>query len=302
MLAKQLETTAPEGPNAEQIRYWNEVGGKTWAGLEAKLSAQLRPFGELAMARAGIGRGSRVLDVGCGGGDTTRALARQVGPEGAVTGVDISEALLSVAERAAREEGLENVRLLLADAQSAALPEAAFDVVFSRFGVMFFGDPEAAFSNLGRALVPGGRLAFVCWRSPLENPWMWVPAAAAAKHVPIELPQPGAPGPCGLADAQRTKRILTAAGLAEVEIVATDLPVSLGDARSLDEAADFLMEVGPAARAIRAAGGAGTDAVRASIREALTPYATDAGVLMDGAIWVVTARRPAIAPARRPAS
>lgn len=292
MLTKHLQPSAPEGPNAEQIRYWNEVSAPTWVRLEAKISAQLRPFGERVLARAGIGPGLRVLDVGCGGGDTTRAIARLVGPGGAVTGLDISEAMLSLAERLASEEGLANVRLLLADAQTEELPEAAFDAVVSRFGVMFFADPAAAFGNLRRALVPGGRLAFVCWRAPQENPWMWVPAAAAAQHVPITPPEPHAPGPCALADADRTRRILEAAGFDEVEVSPVDHPVSLGEARSLDEAVAFLLEVGPAARALREAGGSATEAVRASIREALIPYATGAGVSMGGATWVVTARRP----------
>jgi SAM-dependent methyltransferase len=292
MLTRNLQTAAPEGPNAEQIRYWNEVAGQKWAALEPKLTAQLRPFGELALARAAIAAGSRVLDVGCGGGDTTLAIARLVGPDGAVTGIDISEALLSLAERAMGAAGFTNVRLLLADAQRAELPEAAFDTVFSRFGVMFFADPVAAFRNLHRALVPGGRLAFACWRAARDNEWMWVPVAAAARHIAIAAPAPHAPGPCALADAERTRGLLLEAGFAEVELTGADHPVSLGGARSLDEAADFLLEVGPVARALREAGGAETEAVRAAIRDAIAPYTSESGVALGGAIWIVTARKP----------
>jgi SAM-dependent methyltransferase len=291
MLTKTFQPDAPAGPNAEQIRYWNEVAGVTWAALEPKITAQLRPLGEEAMARAAIAAGERVLDVGCGGGDTTRALARRVGPAGSVTGVDISEALLSVAARVTGEAGLQNVRFLLADAQTASLPEAAFDLVFSRFGVMFFADPVAAFRNLWGALVPGGRFVFACWRAPQENAWMTVPLAAAAKHVPVQPAEPHAPGPCALADADRTRRLLTEAGFASVEMEPFDHPMSLGGAASLEEAVDFLLEVGPAARALRMAGEQFREAVRGSLREAVAPHVREDGISLGGAIWIVTARK-----------
>ncbi|MBK8254901.1 MAG: methyltransferase domain-containing protein [Polyangiaceae bacterium] len=293
MFTKSFEPSAAQGPNADQIRFWNDNGGPTWARLQPQLSIQLQPFGEMVLAAAQVQPGERVLDVGCGGGDTTRAVAKQVGPTGRVTGMDISEALLTVADRRLREEGHTNAQLVLADAQTAEVPVGAYDIVMSRFGVMFFADPVAAFQNLARALVPGGRLAFVCWRAPHENEWFHVPLSATAKHVPITPMDPYAPGPCALADEKRTARILSDAGFTEVQLTRTDHPVSLGGARSLDEAVEFLLQVGPAARALREAGEAYIAPVSQAIRDAVKPYSTGEGVALGGSVWVVTARKPA---------
>ncbi|MFM8754728.1 MAG: class I SAM-dependent methyltransferase, partial [Phenylobacterium sp.] len=165
--------------NEAQEAYWNDLAGRTWAALQDRIDRQIRPLGLAAMDRLAPSPGETVLDIGCGCGDTSLELARRVGPEGEVLGLDISGLMLEVARRRAAEAGASALEFRQADAQVAALPGGR-DAVFSRFGVMFFADPPAAFANLRRALRPGGRLGFVCWRPLAENLWMRLPAETAA--------------------------------------------------------------------------------------------------------------------------
>ncbi len=283
---------AASGPNAEQIKYWNERGS-TWVQLQEMLDQQLRPLGVLVMERAGITAGQRVLDVGCGCGDTTVGLAQRVGATGTVMGVDISAPMLARAEARAKAAGLSNVRFQNADAQTATLPPPLFDVVFSRFGVMFFAEPAVAFANLRRHLRPEGKLAFVCWQALSENPWMFVPFMAAAQHVVLPPPPPpDAPGPFAFADRDKVEALLRTAGFQDVQLesVREDLAIAAG--ASLDQAVDFLLQMGPTAQMLRDTDPKLLDTVRSSIREALAPYATDRGLIMPSAAWIVTAAAP----------
>ncbi len=280
--------------NAEMVRYWNEVRGSRWVAHQEVIDRQLAPHGERALAAARPGAGERVLDVGCGCGDTSLAAAARVGPRGEVLGVDLSAPMLARARERAREAGAPNVRFEQADAQTASLP-AGFDVVFSRFGVMFFDAPEAAFANLRRALRPGGRLAFVCWQEIGRNPWMLVPLGAVAKVIALPPPPaPGAPGPFAFADATRVTGILEGAGFEDVaaESLTEVLPVGPPD---LAEAARFLLTMGPAAAALHdAAVGAQTlRRAEEAVQEAIAPFATADGVVrMPSASWIFTARSP----------
>jgi SAM-dependent methyltransferase len=277
------------GPNAEQITYWNEHGGPRWVQLQEALDHQLAPFGQVVMDRLAIGSDERVLDVGCGCGETSLALARRVGTGGSVLGIDISAVMLTRARE--RSQGIANVQFLVADAQTHSFAPASFDVVFSRFGVMFFKDPRAAFANLARALAPGGRVGFHCWKSLPENPWMTVPLFAALQHVPPPTPPPpDAPGPFAFADADRVRTILADAGLAEIDFESRNDGMGVGTG-SLDDAVDFALQMGPASIAIREATPETIAKVRASVREALAPYQTPDGVRLATSSWVVTARR-----------
>jgi SAM-dependent methyltransferase len=282
------------GPNAAQIHYWNELAGPKWVALHDVVSAQIRPLGLLAMGRLAAAEGERVLDVGCGLGETTLELGRRVGDRGAVLGVDVSTPMLARAHELSRASGLANVAFEHADAQTATLAVAAFDAVFSRFGVMFFADPVAAFSNIRRALRPGGRLAFVCWRSLQENPWMLVPAMAAAQHLPMEPPDPRAPGPFAFADAARVREMLERAGFARVEHEAVDRTLAVAAGLPLDRTVDFLLQMGPTASALRATPPSPEllQRVAAAVREAIAPYEGPEGVRMPGAVWIVTAVTP----------
>jgi SAM-dependent methyltransferase len=261
--------------------------------LQEVIDTQLAPLGQRTMDRGAIAAGERVLDVGCGCGQTTLELARRVGTSGSVLGVDISSVMLDRARELARAAGVAHVDFTNADAQTHAFPAESFDVLFSRFGVMFFADPRAAFANLRAALKRGGRVAFVCWRTLPENPWMAVPIAAALQHIePPAMPAPDAPGPFAFADAARVRGILEGAGFDAVAFDGLDETLTIGGGGELDRTVDFLLQMGPTAAALREAGPAKTAQVAAAVREALVPYHQDGvGVRMASAAWIVTARR-----------
>jgi SAM-dependent methyltransferase len=289
-----MDPTPTASPNAEQIRYWNEHGGSRWLALHDTLSRQMAPLGLAAIDRAAFAHGSRVLDVGCGCGDTTFEIARRVGPRGTVTGVDVSLPLVTRALELTLQSGAGNVSFTLADAQTASFPHGVFDGLFSRFGVMFFVDPETAFRNLLRALRPGARMTFLCWRDVKLNPMMLVPAMAVASLVPLSPPEPGAPGPFAFADAGRVQGILERAGFVDVTFEAVDHVLSVGPGTGLDDAARFLTRIGPASAALTAAG-AGEELIAAAVaavREAIAPFDTADGLRMPSATWLVTGRAP----------
>jgi SAM-dependent methyltransferase len=281
----------PSGPNAEQIQFWNEHAGGSWVTHQEMLDAQIGVYGRETMDRARIAAGESVLDIGCGCGDTAIELGRRVGSSGRVTGIDISGPMLGRAQARAREAGLTQVHLELADAQTHPFLAASFDVAFSRFGVMFFSDPAAAFTNVGLALRRGGRLAFVCWRQLSENPWVLVPLMAAMQHITLTPPPPDAPGPFSFADADRVRGILDGAGFTEIELAPWDTVMTLGGVTNLDQAVELMLEVGPLARAMRESDAAARTAVSAALREALAAHHTAEGVRLSGAVWIVTARR-----------
>lgn len=287
-------TLEPTGANAEQIQYWNALAGQKWVAFQAVIDLQLDPLGQRVMERLAIAVGERVLDVGCGCGSCSVELARRVGPTGTVTGIDLSTVMLERAREAARDAGLAHVHFENADAQTHRFRSAGFDVAFSRFGVMFFSDPAAAFTNLREALRPGGRVGFVCWQALQHNAWMHIPLDAALPFLPPQPPpEPNAPGPFAFADAQRVRDILTRAGLVAVQIDAQHETLSIGGGRSLDETVAVLLQIGPLGRAL----GEAADEVRArvaeTVRDAVKPFVTLQGVRMPSAAWVVTARRPA---------
>ena len=284
-----MTALAHDGPNAEQIKYWNEISGPRWVAQQELLDAQIAPLGRRAMDRAEIAPGQRVLDVGCGCGDTTIEIARRVGPSGMVTGVDITAVMLEHARSRVQDAQLTNVHFENADAQTCRLAPDDFDVVFSRFGVMFFADPVAAFTNLHSALRPGGRVAFVCWQTLPQNPWLFVPLMAAAQHIPLpQPPAPGAPGPFSFADRERVSGILQQAGFRDIALEPLLDTLFLGAGRNLDQAVDLVLQTGPVGAAIREAGTQHVPVVAQSIRDALTPFVTPDGVRMEYAAWIVT--------------
>jgi SAM-dependent methyltransferase len=274
--------------NADQIAYWNAVAGETWASLQDRLDHQLEPLGRRGMRELQLAQGQRVLDIGCGSGQTTLALAEAVGAKGAVLGVDISQPMLEVARRRAGANGVTNARFEQADAQTEPFEAGGFDVAFSRFGVMFFADPVAAFSNIRSALKAGGRLSFVCWRAQMENPVMTVAMAAAAPFLPPMPPpsDPHAPGPFAFADPERTRGILKDAGFTDIDAVPHNEKVGGGN---LDQTLELSLRVGPLGTFLRENPEARAPAV-AAVRQALAAHDGPDGVKLDSATWIVSAR------------
>ena len=276
-------------PNREQIDYWNGPRGEFWVAEEETRDRELAFFGEAALRAAAAAPGESVVDVGCGCGTTTLALAAAVGTGGAVLGIDVSQPMLARATQ--RAAGLSHVLFARADAATFAF-EGRARLVFSRFGVMFFDDPRAAFTNLRRALDPGGRLAFVCWRALEDNAWMNVPFDAVRHVVSSAKPPPpsDAPGPLAFADPVRVRSYLEGAGFSGVSLQPLDHPMRLGGDRGLDAAAADALTVGPTARLL----GGATDDERAralsAAKAALAPHTHGDVVALAGAVWLVTAR------------
>lgn len=282
----------PSGPNAEQIAYWTAQAGPKWVTYQAMLDAQLDPFGRAAMTALGVAPGERVVDVGCGCGQSVLELAERVGPAGHVVGIDVSAPMLERAAQRVRAAGHRHVELVEGDAQTHAFAPRAAHGVFSRFGLMFFADPPAAFANLRRALRRGGRLAFVCWQPLERNPWMSVPLSAAAAHVTLPPPPPPeAPGPFALGSRDRVAAVLAAAGFVQVRIEAYETALTVGGTTDLEAATGFVLQLGgPLATAVREANAEILATVRDAVRESLRPYHGPDGVRMPAAAWVVTAR------------
>jgi ubiquinone/menaquinone biosynthesis C-methylase UbiE len=272
--------------NPDQVAYWNDTAGNTWAELNDLLNAEIQEVGLRAIEVLAPGEGERILDVGCGGGQTTLALAARVGASGAVTGVDISRPMLALARK--RAEGFPNVRLIEGDAQVQPFAPGGFDGVFSRFGVMFFSDPTAAFANLRRALKPQGRLVFACWRTVAENPFMTLPAAAASAHLgpPGPPPDPTAPGPFAFADPERVRGVLQGAGLDDLRFDKLDLKLG---GLNLEDTLKVALRVGPLGARLRENPDL-RPKVTADVRAALAERLDAGKVWMDGAVWIVSAR------------
>ena len=280
--------------NPEQHEYWNETAGPKWAQLSDVIDTQIAPLGGEAMDRIGVAAGQRVLDVGCGCGHTTLELARRVGPQGAVLGADISRPMLEGARARADAAGIANARFQHADAQVHAFETDEFDLIFSRFGVMFFADPVAAFANLVGALEPGARLGFVCWQALARNDWMLRPMAAIAPLLSLQPPSdPHAPGPFAFADAERVTRILQDAGFGSIRVEGMERDLLVGGGGSLDDTVRFLLQMGPAGAALRDAPKDLRVKAADAVREAIAPFHGDEGVRMPAAAWLFQATRPA---------
>jgi SAM-dependent methyltransferase len=278
------------GDNAAMAELWNGRSGENWIRFDDHHDRGLRPWGEAVLAAAAPAAGERVLDIGCGTGWMTRAAARAVG-DGHAVGVDISEMLVERARAKAAAEGVTNAAFTVADAQDHAFDPNSFEAAISRFGIMFFADTVAAFANVGRALVPGGRLAFATWQDLLLNDWILVPFGAMATHVGVpEQPDPGAPGPWSLADPDRVRSVLGAAGFGDVSLESVGAPMFLGeDAEDAYEMAStsnnarMLLE-GKDPEAVSRA----LDALRTALEGV---EAGDGGVALPARAWLVTATR-----------
>jgi ubiquinone/menaquinone biosynthesis C-methylase UbiE len=284
-----METPSGHDRNADQIAFWNGPAGEHWTERQPAQDILLGPVSQALIDRAAAKAGERILDVGCGCGATSIALAERVAPSGFVLGVDISVPMLS----RARQLSPKNLRLdfVLADATVYPFDPASFDVLVSRFGVMFFAEPAVSFANLHKALRPSGRVAFACWREPRENPWMMAPLQAVYQHVP-KLPQQGPedPGPFAFASEERVNRILSEAGFSAIAMEPCNLSLDIAIGRGLDAAVETALQIGPASRALDGHPEEVRAAATRSIRETLTPFLRGDSVPLPASIWIVTAR------------
>lgn len=275
--------------NTEQAAYWAGRAA-SWASHEAFHELVIGPAGVLAMDRLDPRPGQVIVDLGCGTAKTTVELARRVSPGGQVVGVDIATAMFEPARHHVVDAGVDNVELVHADVQSSDLGRGRFDGAYSRFGVMFFSDPVAAFANVRRSLKSGGALSFVCWQTLLANDWMLLPgqAAVAALGAAPEMPPADAPGPFSLSEPERTRRILDDAGFRDVDVVAHE-DVMVIRSSGIPDMADSALQVGAVQRMLESADRRTVEVVRKAIVDALESRCVNDEVALSRAFLLVRA-------------
>lgn len=281
--------------DSEFVQFWNEVLAPKFTRFRHVLVGGLTYHSEAVFPKLPVKAGDRALDVGCGWGDTAMKLARLVGPQGEVIGIDCCDAFLADTQADLEETELRNVSFMRGDAE-VALPEGEFDFVFSRFGTMFFANPVAGLRNMRRALRPGGRMVHIVWRAPADNPWL-----SMAKDVVLRfLPPPGedartcGPGPFSMSNEETVRKMMEIAGYADIAFERVDAPVRVGD--DVHDAIAFQLAIGPAGEVFREAGDlaeAKRPEIEAALADAIDRQVRDAeGIVMDSSSWVISARNP----------
>ncbi|HEY0685438.1 MAG TPA: class I SAM-dependent methyltransferase [Steroidobacter sp.] len=274
------------GANRDQVALWNEASGRSWVELQGVLDQLLEPFGALVVDEGFPGEGGRVLDIGCGAGSTTLAMAKRLGPTGRCVGVDISGPLLTAATASAAAKQISTATFIQADAQTYAFEPSSFDAVISRFGVMFFDDSEAAFANIRRAVTNSGKLAFVAWRSPAENPFMTTARRAAEPILSnLPTPDPAAPGQFAFADGDRVRQILDRSGWNDITVSPVDVQGVIAEKDLLA----YVTKLGPVGVALREADEGTRARVTKVVHEAFGSYIQNGMARFTMACWLVKA-------------
>jgi len=278
--------------NEEQIEYWNGDAGRRWAQEDNMMARLLHPIAEALLDHADIAHCRNALDIGCGGGSQSLLLAQRLGAGANVLGVDISAPMLEVAQAKIGEVGdsTAGLQFLQADATSHAFAPGSYDLLFSRFGIMFFDDPVAAFSNLRRALSDNAHVAFCCWQSLRDNDWTLLPMQAALRYVEMPgAPEPNAPGPFAFADSERVRAILQQAAFTAVGIDSHAVELHFGQGPDLGSCVRELASIGPVSRLLAGADDALLENVYGAMEEVLAPYYDGKELMLPGATWFVTA-------------
>ena len=277
--------------NKDMSEYWNGVGGEKWVDLHQHTNEFVNPLGQKAIEVAAIQETELVLDIGCGCGDTSFEMAKIVGPQGHVNGLDISRPIITEARSIKKEKGIKNVTFQCADAQDFELEAGLYDLVYSRLGVMFFDDPVEAFGNMRGALDKKGRLVFVCWQPVIENQWISRSLNIISKYIDLpEKPDFDSPGPFSFSEPNKVRDILTEAGFTKIEISAYNCSVNIGENATV--AAHFLTQMGPAGSAIsNAEPNAETlSNISKELQKDIGAYLTPKGIMLGAATWIVTAQ------------
>ena len=277
------------------VQFWNDVLAPKFIRFKHILVGGLTQHSAAVFPALSVRKGDRVLDVGCGFGDTTSKLAELVGPSGEVVGIDCCDAFLAYARKDAADRGVANVSFIRGDAE-IALPTSQFDFVFARFGTMFFANPVAGLRNMRKALRPGGRMVHIVWRNRADNPWL-----SMAKEVVLRfLPEPGAdaqtcgPGPFSMSDETTVRMMMASAGYEQIEFRRVDAPVLIG--ADVADAISFQLAIGPAGEVFREAGPEAEEKreqIDAALAEAINRQKISAdGIVMDSSSWVISAINP----------
>lgn len=278
--------------NTDQIRYWNAEQGQKWKDNQHALDTIFSEITALLLSRAKIMPGETILDIGCGTGETTLEVAKRTGSSGHIIGIDVSSVLLSLAKQRSKENNLGNVEFLLADAQSYSFEDGMFDLVISRFGVMFFNDPYSAFKNIVGAVHQGGRMVFICWAPIENNPWFSIPKMAAVKQLGKPAPtDPRAPGPLAFDDEKYVQDILSTAGLKNIKIESQDLNISAKG--SLADAVNLACSLGPATRIFKEKNGNEQDykKILEEVNTEFKVYEASDGVYVPALVYLVSCER-----------
>jgi len=284
-----MSIEASASPNAREAQYWNSAATKSWSEGHEPMDRMLAGLTQVAIDLAAPKPGERVLDIGCGSGTTLLELAARVGPGGHVLGADIATTSVERARQRIAQAGFAQADAVLADMSTHEFAPRSFDLAFSRLGVMFFADPTATFAKLHGAMKPDGRLTFIVFRKPQENPWSTAPAAALGDLLPRPVPPgPEEPGMFSWADPSRVRRILEGAGFREIALTPHDPAMQIG--ADVAEAVDFAMRFGPLARAASIGALKEPEAVRAGLEAFFGKHGSAQGIVLPGAIWIVQAR------------
>ncbi len=294
-MAGTEQQLAADAANEEAIAAWDGPLFERFLRFQHLIVGSFARHGETAIELLEPQPGERVIDIGCGFGDTTERLAALVAPSGSALGVDAAPRFIEHAREAARRSGLANAQFAVADVQTMEL-EARFEIAFSRFGTMFFANPVAAMRNVRRALVPGGRLGMAVWRRREDNDWLYRAQQIVEQIVsrPEEYDEPTCgPGPFSMADADTTSDVVQRAGFEDVALLRCDLPMRIG--ADLDEAIDIVTALGPAGEVLRLAGDRAAHLhgqVDEALREGMADMVRPDGVFGMSSTWIVTARAP----------
>lgn len=278
----------------EYVAFWNDTLADKFDRYRDVLKNGLSYHSRIPLGNLSVTPGSRIVDVGCGWGDTAIELARKTGPEGFVLGLDCVDQFLETARADARNAGVDNVRFEAADVERYPF-EGDFDLCFSRFGMMFFENPVAAMRNVRASLKPGGELMFIVWRSIDDNPFFGLPKQVVLDYLepPGDDARTCGPGPFSMANTEVVSKQLQIAGFENVQFERVDGPVTVGS--TLEEAVNFQLALGPAGEVFREAGEEAErkrERIEGALRDALAPYQQDEGIVMPSGSWTITATRP----------